>query len=452
MKSQLTINTKTKYTESKKYQKHFSLDDRIKIQKIITENRDDIGAMTILLKDIGNIFQNDPSTISKEVKLHRIKKERPFYSTYSYANPLCENFNTCKKTINNGSNKFCKAYSYCTKSCPDFKEMTCSHLKKFPWVCNGCKKVQRCHLNKYFYYSDIANNEYKEKLVSSREGINLTEDEFKILDHTVSEYVKSGQPIFHILSSNSLPVGERTIYNYFEKGYLTAKNIDLRRKVTYKKRYIIKPGKSILRAIKIGRAYEDYIDYISNNSEASIVQMDTVIGTKDSSKVLLTLHFVKFHFQLAYLLDKKDSISVTNALNTICKNIGVENFKLLFNVILTDNGTEFSNPSAIEINPENDETRCHVFFCHPYSSFEKGNCEKNHEYIRYVLPKGTNFDTLTQDKVNLMMSHINSTLRPSVKCSPYDYMALTYGKEILDLLEIKKIDSKEVKLKPNLLK
>lgn len=142
MKSQLTINTKTKYTESKKYQKHFSLDDRIKIQKIITENRDDTGAMTILLKDIGNIFQNDPSTISKEVKLHRIKKERPFYSTYSYANSLCENFNTCKKTINNGSNKFCKAYSYCTKSCPDFKEMTCSHLKKFPWVCNGCKRFK----------------------------------------------------------------------------------------------------------------------------------------------------------------------------------------------------------------------------------------------------------------------------------------------------------------------
>lgn len=78
--------------------------------------------------------------------------------------------------------------------------------------------------------------------------------------------------------------------------------------------------------------------------------------------------------------------------------------------------------------------------------------KKNHEYIRYVLPKGTNFDTLTQDKVNLMMSHINSTLRPSVKCSPYDYMALTYSKEILDLLKIKKIDSKEVKLHPNLLK
>lgn len=124
---------------------------------------------------------------------------------------------------------------------------------------------------------------------------------------------------------------------------------------------------------------------------------------------------------------------------------------MLFNFILTDNETKFSSPSTIEINPKNGD-RCHVFFCHPYSSFKKGNCEKNHEYIRYVLPKDTNFDTLTQDKVNLMMSHINSSLRPSVKCSPYDYMALTYGIEILDLLEVKKIDFKEVKLQPNLLK
>ena len=452
MKSKLTINTKIKYTHSKNYQKHFSLDDRIKIQKIITENRDNDGSMTILLKDIGDIFQNDPSSISKEVKLHRIKKERPFYSAYKYANSICENFNTCKKAINNSSNKFCKACSYCTNSCSDFKEMICPYLKKFPWVCNGCKKSQKCHLNKYFYYSDTANSDYKERLISSREGINITEDEFKILDHTVSEYVKSGQPIFHILSSNTLPVCERTIYNYFENGYLIAKNIDLRRKVVYKKRNIKKTTKTILKAIKIGRLYEDYINYISNNPEASIVQMDTVIGTKDSSKVLLTLHFVKFHFQLAYLLDNKESISVTNALNIICDNIGIDNFKLLFNVILTDNGTEFSNPSAIEFDPETGEKRSHIFFCHPYSSFEKGNCEKNHEYIRYVLPKGTNFDNLTQDKVNLMMSHINSTLRPSIKCSPYDYMLITYGKEILDLLQIKKIDSKEVKLKSNLLK
>ena len=75
-KTKITINTKVKYTNSKRYQKHFTLDDRIMIQKIITEHRDKEGKLTILLKDIGNMLENDPSSISKEVKLHRIFKGR----------------------------------------------------------------------------------------------------------------------------------------------------------------------------------------------------------------------------------------------------------------------------------------------------------------------------------------------------------------------------------------
>ena len=123
----------------------------------------------------------------------------------------------------------------------------------------------------------------------------------------------------------------------------------------------------------------------------------------------------------------------------------------MFEVILTDNGTEFSDPESIEFEPENGELRCKVFYCHPYASREKGHCEKNHEYIRYILPKGTVFDFLTQDMCNLMMSHINSTKRPSVKGTPYDFMALAFGKEVLDLLKIKKIDSNLVTLLPTLL-
>ena len=64
-KTKITINTKIKYTDSKRYQKHFTLDDRIMIQKIITEHRDKNGKLNILLKDIGNMMENDPSTISK---------------------------------------------------------------------------------------------------------------------------------------------------------------------------------------------------------------------------------------------------------------------------------------------------------------------------------------------------------------------------------------------------
>lgn len=451
MKNNNSINIKTKYTDSNNYQKHFTLDDRIMIQKIITEHRDDNGFMSIKLKDIGNILQKDPSSISKEVKLHRIKKERKDYFAYKFLNSICENYSKCNTCAPN-SNKFLKSYSKCIMSCNEFKELVCPHLKKFPWVCNGCKKSQKCHLNKYYYYSDIANKEYKLVLSESREGINLTLDEFKILDHTVSTYVLAGQPIYHIFSSNDLPVSERTIYNYFEKGYLTAKNIDLRRKVTYKKRKERKLDKTILRKIKQGRTYEDYLNYIKSNPEASIVEMDTVISSGDSNKALLTLHFVKYHFQLAYLLEAKDVINITNTINSICDEIGIDNFKMLFEVILTDNGKEFSDPEAIEVEPKTGEIRSKIFFCHAYSSYEKGHCEKNHEYIRYILPKGTSFSFLTQDKCNLMMSHINSTIRPSVKGSPYDFMALSYGTEVLDLLKIKKIDSKEVTLSPVLLK
>lgn len=451
MKKEISINTKIKYTNSNSYQKHFTLDDRIMIQKIITENRDNNGYMTIKLKDIGNMMQKDPSSISKEVKLHRIKKERKDYFAYKFLNSICENYSNCNKCASN-SNKFLKCYSRCINSCNDFKELICPHLKKFPWVCNGCKKSQKCHLNKYYYYSDLANKDYKLTLSESREGINLTPDEFKILDHIVSTFVKAGQPIYHIFSSNDLPVSERTIYNYFEKGYLTAKNIDLRRKVTYKKRTQQKPDKTILRKIKQGRTYEDYLSYIKSNPEASIVEMDTVISAGDCNKALLTLHFVKYHFQLAYLLEAKDVINITSTINSICDEIGIDNFKLLFEVILTDNGTEFSDPEAIEVEPETGEIRCKIFFCHAYSSYEKAHCEKNHEYIRYILPKGTNFDFLTQEKCDLMMSHINSTKRPSVKGSPYDFMALSYGTEVLDLLKIKKIDSKEVSLSTKLLK
>ena len=457
MKTKLTNNTKVKYTTVDNYQKHFTLDDRIKIQKIISEHRNSNGGLTLFLKDIGAMLQNDPSSISKEVKRNRIFKGRSDYNSYKPLNSLCANYEYCTKLSSEERYKKCflKNCSKCINFCKEFIEIKCPNLLKFPWVCNGCPKSFTCRLNKYFYYADIAQKGYKAKLVESREGINLTPDEFKILDHVVSEYVLQKQPIYHIVSSHKLPVCERTIYNYVEKGYLSIKNIDLRRKVTYKKRYAnntYKTTKTVLKKIKKGRTYDDFNEYVSNHPDASIVEMDTVISSGDCKKVLLTLHFVKYHFQLAFLLEKKEAININSTIDMICDEIGIKNFKLLFEVFLTDNGTEFSNPEAIEFHPETAEQRSHVFYCNPYASREKGHCEKNHEYIRYILPKGTVFDFLTQEKVNIMMSHINSTIRPSLKSSPYDFMLLAYGQEILDKFQIKKIDSKLVSLSTKLVK
>ena len=448
-------NIKEKYIYYDNYQKHFTLDDRITIQKIITEHRAEDGKLSILLKDIGKMLNNDPSSISKEVKKHRIYKPAQDYQQYRFTNEKCVHFQTCQIRYNNSYNylSLYKNNDFCVKRCKEFEEKICPHLKKFPWVCNGCPKTRTCHLNKYFYYSDIAHKNYKNTLSECREGINLTPDEFAELDHIVSSaLLEKKQPIAHIVHSNDLLVSERTLYNYVEKGLFTAKNIDLRRKVTYKKRKETKTSPTVIRKRKIGRMYTDYQMFLENNPDISIVQMDTVEGKKDENGYLLTLHFVKYNFQLAYYIHEQTSENVIAVINEICNILGVDNFKNMFGVILTDNSHEFTNPEAIEIHPETGEFRTKVFYCDPLASRQKGACEKNHEYIRYIIPRFSSLLGLTQDKLDLMMSHINSTIRPSKRACPYDFMVLDFGKEILDLLKIKKIDPKLVTLSPQLLK
>ena len=156
---------------------------------------------------------------------------------------------------------------------------------------------------------------------------------------------------------------------------------------------------------------------------------------------------------LIYLLPYKQSKYVIEVFNNIKKDIGINEFKRLFEVILTDNGTEFSDPDSIEIDMNTGEKVCSLFYCDPSCSWQKGSIEKNHEYIRYILPKGTSFAGLTQDDCYLIASHINSTPRLSLNnLSPYDASLLFIGKNNMDKFQIKKIDSDDINLSIRLLK
>lgn len=127
-------------------------------------------------------------------------------------------------------------------------------------------------------------------------------------------------------------------------------------------------------------------------------------------------------------------------------------FKKVFEVILTDNGSEFFNPISIEKDEGTEEIVSHVFYCDPGASWQKGALEKNHEYIRYVLPKGSSFDELTQEKVNILMSNINSTSRDTLNGrTPYDAVLLNLKEEIIEKLGTRKVEADEVNLSPNLL-
>ncbi len=127
-------------------------------------------------------------------------------------------------------------------------------------------------------------------------------------------------------------------------------------------------------------------------------------------------------------------------------------FQKLFPVILTDNGSEFSNPAALEMSSISGEQRTRIFYCNPYSSWQKGHAENNHLNLRKVLSKGRSFDNITQADINLMLSHMNSFARKSLNDVPATTLFETiYGKDILEKLGITLIGLNAVCLLPDLI-
>ena len=233
---------------------------------------------------------------------------------------------------------------------------------------------------------------------------------------------------------------------------LKVRNIDLTRKVRYRTTSTNKTSYKIDKDCLNNRKYDDYINFINKNPDINIVEMDTVEGVK-GGKVLLTIHFVNCSFMLAFLRDHNDAQSVIDIFNSIENELKIDLFKKLFPVILTDNGSEFSNPLEIEFSDKTGEQRTKIFYCEPGRPDQKGSCEVNHEMIRRILPKGTSLDNLTQEDINKMMSHINSYKRKKLNnCSPLQLFRIMYGKDIAKQIGIVEIDFNNINLSENLLK
>ena len=335
------------------------------------------------------------------------------------------------------------------------KQSPCEIINKPPYVCNGCSKRKGCSRKKYYYYADDAQISYQSRKSNSRKGIDMTSSEFKYLNDTVSREIKQGHSFAMIINNhkNEFPVGKRTLYNYVEKGYLDIINLDLPRKVRYKKR--VKKNSPIVKdtKVRIGRTFVNFKDYIKfyndNNFNINVVEMDTVEGIKGES-VLLTLLWRNSNFMIAYKMESKDSESVSNFFTSLKQLLGYEKFHTLFPIILTDNGLEFSKPDVIE-NNGNHVYPTKLFYCEPGHSEQKGKIEVNHEYIRRFIPKGNSFNDYNQNDINLMLNHINSVKRESFDGNnPYTLMKDFLPQEIIDLFDICEIEQKEIILKKKL--
>ncbi len=433
--------------EKRKKGKHLTWEDRQEIQRGLREHR--------TFAEIALMIGCSPDTVSKEIRNHRYHKanrsgrQKPNRCKYRDS---CRKRNICGKKKAYKCMIPCRECAVCNDRCPDFVDHPCPIERKPPYVCNTCKNSMYCFFDKYLYNADCAHREYQERLRESRKGIDLTKEELIELDELVSPLIRKGQPISHIFEGHreEIPVSERTLYNYIDKGYLTIRNIDMRRTVRYKKRRRRQEVKVSPRK-KINHHYKDFLKELEENPGIRVVQMDTVIGTK-GGKVLQTIYWCKENLMIGFLLDNKEMSGTVNNFDVLEERLGRKVFNELFPVVLTDNGTEFADPDLFEYSRDGTR-RMKLFYCDPRHSEQKGAIEKNHEYIRYILPQGTSFDDLTQEKVDLMMSHINSTTRPSLQGkTPIELALQHFGNDTVEKLGLRLIEANEVCLKPILLK
>lgn len=259
--------------------------------------------------------------------------------------------------------------------------------------------------------------------------------------------------VHHILSTQRdlFTVCEKTVYRYINAGIIRTKRGDMPRSCMMRPRKN-KIDHKVDTQCRIGRTFNDFKLFCRNNPDTPVVEMDSVAG-RIGGKVLLTLQFNSCGFMMAFLRDANNSQTVIDIFNHLEKSLGETVFKKLFPVILTDNGSEFSNPTALEISPSTKKQRTQIFYCDPYASWQKGHVENNHLNLRKILSKGSSFDELTQQNIDLAVSHINSIARKSLNDVPAITLFETiYGREVLRKLHLALIPAKEVNLTQDLLK
>lgn len=415
---------------------HLTVQERIIIEKGI-ENGSTKAAIALTIG-------KDKSTVGKEIKKHR---ELVHKSSYKIN---CANMKNC-------------SHNHVCDNCADFKPFTCNRRDRSPGACNGCSKYTHCRYDKYRYKADFSHKKYREDLVDSRTGINMSYEECKAMADIIVPLIKAGHSPYHIVTNHpELNISEKTLYNYIENGIFREfglLDIDLRiktkRKITKKasNKYKKREDKKYLN----GRTYDDFINYTTENKNLSVVEMDTVYNNGSTGPFMQTFKFLDYSFMFIVYQEEKTAKSMVEGVDLLEKILGEDLFSEEVAIIKTDRGSEFCDAEGFE-KEENESRRTRIFYCDPMASGQKGSLENNHKEIRYICPKENDLKDLglnSQEKANLIVSHINSQSKEHLK-----------GKSPLEVMEfmnpalyqkfkdfgIERINKDNIVLKPYLLK
>lgn len=415
---------------------HLTVQERIIIEKGI-ENGSTKAAIALTIG-------KDKSTVGKEIKKHR---ELVHKSSYKIN---CANMKNC-------------SHNHVCDNCADFKPFTCNRRDRSPGACNGCSKYTYCRYDKYRYKADFSHKKYREDLVDSRTGINMSYEECKAMADIIVPLIKAGHSPYQIVTNHpELNISEKTLYNYIENGIFREfglLDIDLRiktkRKITKKasNKYKKREDKKYLN----GRTYDDFINYTAENKNLSVVEMDTVYNNGSTGPFMQTFKFLDYSFMFIVYQEEKTAKSMVEGVDLLEKILGEDLFSEEVAIIKTDRGSEFCDAEGFE-KEENESRRTRIFYCDPMASGQKGSLENNHKEIRYICPKENDLKDLglnSQEKANLIVSHINSQSKEHLK-----------GKSPLEVMEfmnpalyqkfkdfgIERINKDNIVLKPYLLK
>lgn len=417
---------------------HLTLEER----RIILTGIINGSTKTAIAQTIGK----DKSTVGKEIKLHRTLTHK------------------CKMPLECNHYRKCPFERQCTPDCPEYEPFRCSRRDRTPGACNGCSNWSRCRFDKYQYCPEDAQMDYRTTLVDSREGVNLTSPQAKAMADIIKPLLAQGQSPFQIVTNHpELGISEKTLYNYIKNDVfheiagITV--MDLRRQVSRKisgkkfKGYKKRTDRKYLK----GRTYKDYKEYMAENPDVFVTQMDTVYNDETSGPFIQTFKFVNAGVLFAVYQEAKTAQAMKDGVDLLESVLGTELFRKYVHVLLTDRGPEFTAADAMEAGAGSTR-RTRVFYCDPMQSGQKGSLENKHIELRYILPKCTDLRGLGltgQDALNLALSHVNSA--PVEKLggkSPLDLTDFMYHDlyEKLEAFGIHKIEKDKVILKPYLLK
>lgn len=276
------------------------------------------------------------------------------------------------------------------------------------------KQLDKLLAEHYVYKADYAQLVTKQNM--SNRGGNLKIGSDHKLAAYIEDMIKNKKYSPAALLSHAKSEGlqfdtsicEKTIYNYIDMGlFLNISYSDL----PYKKRKRKKkePDSKVAFHNRSGRSIDKRSKDIMRRGSYGHWEMDTVVGGQGKGRsCLLVLSERMTREEIIIKMKDKKSSSVVHALNMIERKLGTGSFREKFKTITCDNGVEFLDSSGIEKSRYSKGNRTTIFYCHPYSSWERGTNENINRMIRRFFPKGIDFDTVSKQDVQRVEDWINN--------------------------------------------